>query len=195
MFTWPRVCPNVNAGSATPPKAGQRAMFNRRREALSMDAHECGERTGKRFSSTRPISFWLIGLLAISSFACGSGRFGDSGPPPGGQTGMGSAAGSSGGAGTGASGSPSGASGGGGTGQPGSGGQAGLGGATGSGTGGAGGGMGWMGPASAYSALRKIKSALTGMGPTDAEVVQASDPAGLKALIDTWMATPEFGAK
>jgi hypothetical protein len=40
-----------------------------------------------------------------------------------------------------------------------------------------------------------VKSALTGLAPTDAEIVRGRDGTGLKDLIDGWMATPEFQAK
>jgi hypothetical protein len=40
-----------------------------------------------------------------------------------------------------------------------------------------------------------VKSVLTGLAPTDAELAQATDSAGLRALIDAWMATPEFQEK
>lgn len=57
------------------------------------------------------------------------------------------------------------------------------------------GSIGFSGPASAASALRKVKNVLTGLAPTDAELAQASDSAGLRALIDGWMQTPEFQEK
>lgn len=59
----------------------------------------------------------------------------------------------------------------------------------------AGANVGFSGPSSAASALRKVKNVLTGLAPSDAELAQASDSAGLKALIDGWMATPEFEQK
>ncbi len=57
------------------------------------------------------------------------------------------------------------------------------------------GAVGFSGPASAVSALRKVKNVLTGLAPTDAELAQAKDSAGLRALIDAWMMTPEFQDK
>jgi hypothetical protein len=53
----------------------------------------------------------------------------------------------------------------------------------------------WSEPLSAPSALRKVKGALTGLAPTDAELAAGQDPEQLKALIDGWMTTPEFEQK
>ena len=72
------------------------------------------------------------------------------------------------------------------------------GGNAGNGQGGNGGGAGSGGfttPLSTYSALRKIKSVLTGLAPIDAEVAAATDSTALKGLIDTWMGTPQFQDK
>ncbi|MFZ5892461.1 MAG: hypothetical protein ACOY0T_15485 [Myxococcota bacterium] len=48
--------------------------------------------------------------------------------------------------------------------------------------------------ATAMAAVRKVKSLLTGLTPTDAEVssVTTSGAAGLQALINNWMTQPEF---
>lgn len=74
-------------------------------------------------------------------------------------------------------------------------GSTGNGGATGSDATSAGGSVGFSGPASAASALRKVKGVLTGLAPTDAELAQAKDSAGLRALIDGYMKSPEFEDK
>ena len=49
-------------------------------------------------------------------------------------------------------------------------------------------------PASAQTAVRKVKNLLTGMAPTDDDVslVTAMGAAGLQQLIDTWMNDPQF---
>jgi hypothetical protein len=85
------------------------------------------------------------------------------------------------------------------SGSPGSAGTGGSGAAgDGVGLGGAGGsdaGAGVTQPLSAFAAVRKIKNALTGLAPTDAEVAAATGPEALKGLIDMWMATPSFQTK
>jgi hypothetical protein len=54
----------------------------------------------------------------------------------------------------------------------------------------------WTEPLPPSSTLRKIKSTLTGLGPTDAELAAVgSDLNALPGLIDGWMATPEFESK
>jgi hypothetical protein len=54
----------------------------------------------------------------------------------------------------------------------------------------------WTAQLPAPSALRKVKSLLTGLGPTDAELNAVSaDLSGLPTLIDAWMATPQFEEK
>ena len=54
----------------------------------------------------------------------------------------------------------------------------------------------WTEPLPPSSALRKIKSTLTGLGPSDAELAAVTaDPTALRGLIDTWMASPEFQDK
>jgi hypothetical protein len=50
-------------------------------------------------------------------------------------------------------------------------------------------------PLSAFAAVRKVKNILTGLAPTDAEVAAGATPSGLKTLVDTWMATPQFQSK
>ncbi|HSY24086.1 MAG TPA: hypothetical protein VK841_18295 [Polyangiaceae bacterium] len=47
----------------------------------------------------------------------------------------------------------------------------------------------------ANSYVRKVKNVLTGLAPTDAEVAAATDSAALAALIDGWMASPQFEPK
>ena len=125
-----------------------------------------------------------IATLGVGLVACtGSvGHLGGSSPPGGGGAGAGNTGS---GAGGGASGTGAGPGGGGNTGN----GQAGNGG------GAAGNGGGFSTPLSTYSALRKIKSVLTGLAPTDAEVAAATDATALKGLIDTWMGTPQFQDK
>jgi len=125
-----------------------------------------------------------IASLGIGLAACtGSVGHLGGGPPAGGG---GAGAGNTGsGAGGGATGTGAGSGGGGNAGN----GQAGNGG------GAAGNGGGFTTPLSTYSALRKIKSVLTGLAPTDAEVTAATDATALKGLIDTWMGTPQFQDK
>jgi hypothetical protein len=94
-----------------------------------------------------------------------------------------------------------------GTGNPGGGATSGAGGAggiagtgsgasTGTGTGGGGsGGAGFTTPASGFASVRKVKNVLTGLAPTDAEVLAAGNVAGLQGLITTWMGTPQFQDK
>ena len=54
----------------------------------------------------------------------------------------------------------------------------------------------WTAPLPPLSVLRKVKSVLTGLGPTDAELAAiSSDLGALDGLIDGWMETPEFQAK
>lgn len=53
----------------------------------------------------------------------------------------------------------------------------------------------WSEPLSAASALRKVKSVLTGLAPTDDELGAWQGPDEQRALIDSWMATPEFEQK
>ncbi len=54
----------------------------------------------------------------------------------------------------------------------------------------------WTAPLPAYSVLRKVKGALTGLAPTDAEgAALERDPAALSVLLDGWMATAEFEQK
>lgn len=60
---------------------------------------------------------------------------------------------------------------------------------------GTGGNIGFTGPSSEYSALRKVKSVLTGLNITDSDIATGTDSAGLKTLIDAWMATPQFQDK
>jgi hypothetical protein len=50
-------------------------------------------------------------------------------------------------------------------------------------------------PLPAASALRKIKNILTGLAPTDAELLKANNPDALGDLIQSWMNTPEFDEK
>lgn len=57
------------------------------------------------------------------------------------------------------------------------------------------GGTGAFVPLSSASALRKVKGALTGLAPTDAEVAAGTSKAALQAQIDIWMATPAFQEK
>jgi hypothetical protein len=104
--------------------------------------------------------------------------------------------GASGGAG-GATGATTGAGGGPGTGAGGSGTGGGAGGGYGtdSGAGGAGTGSGFTTALATPAVLRKVKSVLTGLAPTDAELAAATDATALRGLIDTWMGTPEFNAK
>jgi len=125
-----------------------------------------------------------IASLGIGLAACtGSVGHLGGGPPAGGG---GAGAGNTGsGAGGGATGTGAGSGGGGNAGN----GQAGNGG------GAAGNGGGFTTPLSTYSALRKIKSVLTGLAPTDAEVTATTDATALKGLIDTWMGTPQFQDK
>ncbi len=40
----------------------------------------------------------------------------------------------------------------------------------------------------------RVSMAVRGLRPTIAELDRASDPAGLEALVDVWLSTPEFGA-
>ncbi|HEY4186578.1 MAG TPA: hypothetical protein VGP07_15990 [Polyangia bacterium] len=136
------------------------------------------------------------GASGGSGSASGSGGNG-SGDPGSGGTGAGSGgrSGSGGGTAAGSGGNGSGNPGSGGTG-PGSGGGSGSGGTYGGGSGGDGGDSGgFTAPASEFAALRKIKSVLTGLAPTDADVTAAKDTAGLRTLIDAWMATPQFQDK
>ena len=122
-----------------------------------------------------------IATLGVGLVACtGSvGHLGGNSPPGGGGAGAGNTGS---GAGGGSSGTGAG---------PGSGGN----GQAGNGGGAAGNGGGFTTPLSTFSALRKIKSALTGLAPTDAEVAAATDATALKGLIDTWMGTPQFQDK
>jgi len=60
---------------------------------------------------------------------------------------------------------------------------------------GAGGSLGFTTPASAATAVRKVKNVLTGLAPTDADVTAGATASGLQGLIDTWMATPQFQDK
>jgi hypothetical protein len=54
----------------------------------------------------------------------------------------------------------------------------------------------WTEPLPASAALRKLKSTLTGLTPTDAELAAVSaDPTALAGLIDNWTSTPEFQDK
>jgi hypothetical protein len=54
-------------------------------------------------------------------------------------------------------------------------------------------GQPWSEPLPPSSQLRKIKSVLTGLGPSDAELgAITADPSALGGLIDGWMQTPEF---
>jgi hypothetical protein len=54
----------------------------------------------------------------------------------------------------------------------------------------------WTEPLPPSSSLRKIKSTLTGLAPTDAELAAVtSDANALPGLIDTWLETPEFQSK
>ena len=50
-------------------------------------------------------------------------------------------------------------------------------------------------PVAVQSYVRKVKSVLTGLAITDADLVRAQDVAGLQGLIDDWMKTPEFQEK
>ena len=51
-------------------------------------------------------------------------------------------------------------------------------------------------PVSSYVYVRKVKSLLTGLAPTDDEqAAVASDPGALKGLVDQWMATADAQAK
>jgi hypothetical protein len=138
------------------------------------------------------------GLMLFGSVvACNSGHVGEptGGSSTGGQNGPGGSAGSSVAGGAGMVGGAQGGSAGNGTaGGGGSGPTTGTG-TGGSSTGGSGGGTGFTAPASLYSSVRKVKGTLTGLGPTDAEIAVAADPAAFKSLIDTWMATPEFQSK
>ncbi len=63
------------------------------------------------------------------------------------------------------------------------------------GNGGASAGGGFTTALATPAVLRKVKSVLTGLAPTDAELAAATDTTALQSLIDTWMATPEFNAK
>jgi len=78
-----------------------------------------------------------------------------------------------------------------------SGGNTGTGASSGTGYGSAGdaGAVGYGGPPPSESSLRKVKSVLTGLAPTDAELATGKTQAGLKSLITTWMGTPEFQDK
>ena len=117
-----------------------------------------------------------IATLGAGLMACTGnvGHLGGSSPPGGGSTGTGNT-------GTGAGGDSGGTGAG-----PGGGGNTGQGGN---------GGGGFTTPLSTYAAVRKIKSVLTGLAPTDAEVAAATDATALKGLIDTWTATPQFQDK
>ena len=117
-----------------------------------------------------------IATLGAGLMACTGnvGHLGGSSPPGGGSTGTGNT-------GTGAGGDNGGTGAG-----PGGGGNTGQGGD---------GGGGFTTPLSTYAAVRKIKSVLTGLAPTDAEVAAATDATALKGLIDTWTATPQFQDK
>ncbi|HEX7451644.1 MAG TPA: hypothetical protein VF294_05140, partial [Polyangiaceae bacterium] len=73
---------------------------------------------------------------------------------------------------------------------------AGAGAGTGAGADGTGGGaVGYGGPPPTESTLRKVKNVLTGLAATDAELATSKTPGGMKTLITTWMATPEFQDK
>ena len=51
-------------------------------------------------------------------------------------------------------------------------------------------------PVAALSYVNKVKTLLTGSAASSAEVASVTqDPAALKALVGTWLATPEFGDK
>src|SRR5262245_15387939 len=52
-------------------------------------------------------------------------------------------------------------------------------------------------PASALTAVRKVKNLLTGMAPTNDDVttVASTGAAGLQTLISTWMTDPAFADK
>lgn len=60
---------------------------------------------------------------------------------------------------------------------------------------GAGGGVGYGGPPPSESSIRKVKNVLTGLPPTDAELAMGKTQAGLKALISSWLSTPELQVK
>ena len=66
---------------------------------------------------------------------------------------------------------------------------------TGGGVGTGGAGSGFTTALATPAVLRKLKSVLTGLAPTDAELAAATDATALRSLIDTWMGTPEFNAK
>ncbi len=129
----------------------------------------------KRANALAYIATLGVGLVACAGNVGGNAH-------PGGGGGAGAGAGNTG---TGAGGGNSGTGAG-----PGGGGNAGNAGGAGSG-----GNGGFTTPLSTYAALRKIKSVLTGLAPTDAEVAAATSTAALQGLIDTWMAAPEFQDK
>lgn len=171
-------------------------------------------------SSHRSAAWSAVGFSAL--LLCGASCTGSIGEPdttpvPGARTGgnttgtgTGSGGGTGSGTGTGAGGSGpgtgTGTTGVGGTTGTGAGGAGGAGGTAGTGTGGAGGagagGAGGTGgvtpppfePASARSAVRKVKSLLTGLPPTEDDVTAVTNmgPAGLRGLVNSWTGTPEF---
>jgi hypothetical protein len=153
----------------------------------------------------------VVGFLATCLVGC-TGSLPESGPTGGGSSGASSVSGSSSSVGAESSGANRGSSTGG-SGVPGAGGNVSVGGngatlpsggaSAGGGAFGAGaappaseaGRIGFSGPASQASALRKVKSVLTGLAPSDAELAQAVDSAGIRSLVDAWMQTPEFEEK
>ncbi len=138
-----------------------------------------------------PISFasrlLLVANLTLALGAC-NGRIagGSSGSGATGGTGASVGSGGNGGTTTGTGGSSS-------TGNSSGGGFSGTGAS--SGSGGAGQGGGFTAALATPAVLRKIKSVLTGLAPTDAELAADTDPAALQSLINGWMATPQFNDK
>ena len=125
-----------------------------------------------------------IAVMALNASVCGcQGRIGQasSGVGGGGAGAGGTTAGAGGGTNTGAGGSGAGG--------------AGAAYGTGGGNGGAGAGGGFTAALATPAVLRKVKSVLTGLAPTDAELAAATDTTALRSLIDSWTATPEFNAK
>jgi hypothetical protein len=139
----------------------------------------------KRPISARPLAIAVVALTAsiggcqgkIGQAPSGAGGGGEGGATTGTTTGAG------GGSNTGAGGSGSGSAG------------AAFGTDGGAGGAGAGAGGGFTTALATPAVLRKVKSVLTGLAPTDSELAAATDATALESLIDTWMATPEFNAK
>jgi hypothetical protein len=137
----------------------------------------------------RPLPTRSFAIVVAALTACVGGcqgRIGQASSGAGGGGGgtTGTTAGTGGGSSTGGGGSSSTGAGG-----------AGAGSGTDAGAGGTGVGSGFTTALATPAVLRKVKSVLTGLAPTDAELVAATDAKALQGLIDTWMATPEFNAK